>query len=158
MKIRLALLLSLLWASAPVVAETVTCPDLSTAVQVGTCPSEEELQFTFTGYCSDNSRMYNMPEDLVCTNFDIYKSLKNFALWETPDGRFSGYVSCEPGNSGIPGAHPVGIKLDKQGTVTRMFCRYSSGQVFAYRTKGKCVADTAARCANDPAACKAECE
>jgi hypothetical protein len=155
----LALLSLLIGLNTAVLAETVTCPDLSMAVQIGTCPSEEELQFTFTGYCSDNARIYQMPEDHVCTDFGIYKSLKNFALWETRDGRFSGYVSCEPGHSGIAAdARPISIKLDKQGSVTRLFCRYNTSQVFTYRTKGKCVAETAAQCASDPAACKAECE
>lgn len=37
-------------------AETLSCPQLTTALQVGNCPDENELQYTFTGYCSDDWR------------------------------------------------------------------------------------------------------
>lgn len=157
MKIRLVLILSAVIFAQATLAETVACPDLATAVQVGTCPSEEELQFTFNGYCSDNARIYEKPEDQLCTDYAIYRSMKNFSLWETRDGRFSGYVSCDPGKAGLEGAKVSGLKLDKQGSVARLTCHYSTGAVFTHRTKSKCVAD-AGHCASDPAACQASCE
>lgn len=157
MKSCLALFSFLFCVNAATMAETVVCPEPATVIQIGTCPSEEELQFTFTGYCSDNARVYDKPEKQLCTNYELYRSMKNVALWETRDGHFSGYLSCDPGKSGIEGARPVSVKLDKQGSVSRLFCGYSTGITLTYRTKGKCSADVAA-CASDSAACKAECE
>ena len=54
-------LLSLaLFALAPqlAAAATVACPDLAGAVQVASCPAEEELRYTFSGYCSDYGKAY----------------------------------------------------------------------------------------------------
>lgn len=157
MKLRLVLASFAALLAAPVFAETVACPDPVTLMQVGTCPSEEELQFTFTGYCSDNARVYDKPEKQLCTNYELYRAMKNFALWETRDGRFNGYLSCDPGKLGIEGARPASVKIDKQGSVTRLFCGYSTGITLTYRTKAKCVAE-AADCANNPSACQANCE
>lgn len=39
-------------------ANTVACPDLKTAMQVGACPTEEQLKHTFIGFCSDDPRAY----------------------------------------------------------------------------------------------------
>lgn len=149
----------LLTLATPAWAETVSCPRLADSVQVGTCPSEEELQFTFSGYCSDNARMYDKPEEQLCTDYKLYRSMKNTVRHETADGRFSGYVSCEPGMS-LTNARPVKIKVDKQGSVTRFACLYDNGATFTYRTKGKCVLAPGAAdaCARDAAACKAECD
>ena len=40
------------------VAANFSCPDLAGAVQVNACPTEEELKFTYNGYCSDNAKAY----------------------------------------------------------------------------------------------------
>ena len=138
-------------------AATVTCPDLSTVVKVGACPSEEELQYTFNGYCSDNARMYDRAGTDVCTDYKLYREFKNTAFWETPDGKFDGYISCSPGKGDFAGAKPKELKISKQGSVTRIVCDYGNDHIFTHRTKAKCQAD-AANCATDPAACKAQCE
>jgi hypothetical protein len=49
----LALLLAVV---PPAMAGTVACPDLEKAVQIASCPAEEELKYTYTGYCSDDGR------------------------------------------------------------------------------------------------------
>jgi hypothetical protein len=69
--------------------ETLFCPDLAAAVQVGACPSEEELRYTFTGYCSDNARLYD-PDTVTCSDYKHYRRLKNVALWESRDGSLPG--------------------------------------------------------------------
>lgn len=143
--------------TAPVCADTLSCPDLSTVVQVGACPSEDDLAYTFTGYCSDNARLYDRDGTNVCTDFNLYREFKNIALWETRDGKFDGYVSCSPGKNKVTVATPKEIKISQQGTITRIACRYDNGYIFTHRTKAKCQAD-AARCTADPAACKATCE
>ena len=52
----LALLLAALSLGAT--AGTMTCPDLAGAVQVNACPTEEELKFTYNGFCSDTAKAY----------------------------------------------------------------------------------------------------
>lgn len=150
------LILSLFCASTGAMAETRACPDLSTTVQVGACPSEEDLEYTFKGYCSDNARMYDKTEQ-VCTDYKLYRALKNVSLWETRDGSFDGYVSCDPAKAGFAAGKAKAVDISRQGSVTRVTCSYTTGVVFTHRTKAKCVADAAA-CESDPAACKASCE
>lgn len=150
------LVLSLCWASTGAMAEIRACPDLSTTVQVGACPSEEDLEYTFKGYCSDNARMYDKTEQ-VCTDYTLYRALKNVSLWETRDGSFDGYVSCDPAKVGFAAGKARAVEISRQGSVSRIACSYTTGVVFTHRTKAKCVADAAA-CASDPAACKASCE
>jgi hypothetical protein len=151
-----ALFTSLLLAiSIPASAETLSCPDLSAAMQVNACPSEEELQFTFKGYCGDNARMYDKGEQ-VCTDYALYRLLKNVSLWETKDGRFDGYVSCETGPVPLAQARAVKLAVSQQGSVTRVACSYDVGVTFTHRTKAKCTA--VAGCSSAPGSCKAECE
>lgn len=159
MKSFILILVALLGANAAVRAETIVCPEASGLVQVGACPSEEELQFTFNGYCSDNARMFDKPEEQLCTDYALYRSLKNHARYETADGRFDGYISCEL-KTPLAKARAVRIKVDKQGKVTRFACGYDNGANLTYRTRGKCVlaADAIEACARDPLACKAECD
>lgn len=53
----LAVLL-LLPAFAASAGEQRSCPDPAAAVQVGNCPGEAELRYSFNGFCSDNRRIY----------------------------------------------------------------------------------------------------
>jgi hypothetical protein len=50
--------LLLLSALTHAMGATLPCPDLQTAVQVAACPSDEELKYTFMGYCSDDAKAY----------------------------------------------------------------------------------------------------
>ena len=142
--------------SVPAIADTLGCPDLSTAVQVNACPTEEELQYTFKGYCSDNARMYDKGEQ-VCTDFALYRLKKNVSLWETQDGRFAGYVSCETASVPLARGRAVSLAVSQQGSVTRVACGYDVGVTFTHRTKAKCKA-VVADCGAAPGSCKAECE
>ena len=76
------------------VAATFSCPDLTGAVQVNACPTEEELKFTYNGYCSDNAKAYANQTD-SCIRYEDYRQMKNTARWESKDGEFDGYVSCD---------------------------------------------------------------
>ena len=145
-------------ASGPVaVAATLVCPDVAKAVQVGTCPSDEELKYTFTGYCSDDAKAYQGETD-VCTDFQRYRQLKNVALWESADGVFSAYVSCDLPPAVIKGARVAAVRVGKQGKLTQLVCGYGEGLSFTYRTRVECRVDGAADCAASPAACKASCD
>lgn len=160
MKLHSTLIALLLFGSTATIAtaspEPLVCPDLSSAVQLAPCPTEEELAYTFKGYCSDNSRMYDRGTE-VCTDYKLYREMKNIALWETRDGKFDGYVSCKLGSDALKAAKAQDVKVSKQGSVTRVACDYGNGLIFTHRTKAKCTAD-AANCATDSATCKAVCE
>lgn len=138
-------------------ANTVTCPDLAAAVQVASCPAEEELRYTFTGYCSDNSRSYKGDTD-VCTDYQAYRRLKNVALWESADGNFNAYVSCERTLASVRAARVSSIRVGKQGKLTQLVCSYGEGLNFTLRTRAECRVEAAAACTTDPVACKASCD
>lgn len=135
--LRYLLPLFFLAGSAWAQMQTVSCPDLAAAVQVGACPAEEELQHTFTGYCSDNAKAYAKETD-ECVDYRLYRKLKNIALWESADGDFSGYVSCDLPVNQLKAAKAGGIKLAKQGSITRVICNYGDNLNFTYRTKAEC--------------------
>jgi hypothetical protein len=147
---------ALLAASAlPAIAATVSCPDLANAVQVAACPAEEELKYTFTGFCSDDGKAYRGETD-VCTDYQLYRKLKNVALWESADGVFSAYVSCDRPPAGVKAAKASAIKVGKQGKMTQVVCAYGEGVSFTYRTRSECKVE-GGDCAANPAACKASC-
>ena len=139
------------------VAATVPCPDLSAAVQVAACPSEEDLAFTFTGFCSDNARMYSKDTE-VCTDYQRYRKLKNVALWESRDGDFQSYVSCALPAEKVKEARASAIAIVKKGSITQLVCTYREGVVFTNRMRGECTVDRAANCPSDAAACVATCQ
>jgi hypothetical protein len=157
MKTRLPPILLLLAIALPATAASVACPDLATAVQVAACPADEELRYTFTGYCSDNNRSYKGDTD-VCTDFQAYRKLKNVALWESADGNFNAYVSCDRAPAAVRALKPVAIRVARQGSITQLVCGYGEGLSFTWRTRATCRVDSTADCRDKPLACKADCE
>ena len=67
--IPIPLLFLLAGLALPAFGAELACPDLARAVQVASCPSDEELRYTFTGYCSDDKLRYKGDTD-VCTTFE----------------------------------------------------------------------------------------
>lgn len=155
----LARRLALSLAALPLFATAaeISCPSLADVVQVANCPTEEELVFTYNGYCSDNRRMYTQGPD-VCKDYQLYRKLKNVVLWETRDGSFHAYLSCDLTPDTLKQAKPTKVSIGKDGKMTRLACHYGDDIVFAYRSREQCRVDTAAACASDPAACKAICD
>lgn len=152
MKLESCVAAALLLIGGTAAAETVSCPDPASAVQVMPCPPDEELRYTYTAYCSDNARMYGKAA-ADCADFAAYRRIKNLALWEAGEGKFDAYVSCEPP------VDPKAAKLTqmmvaRKGTVTHVVCNYGEGVRFTYRTKAQC--KVAEACAG--AECKASCE
>lgn len=141
----------------PAFAETISCPDLAQAVQVGACPSEEELRYTYTGYCSDNARMYDMKDD-VCSSFENYRRLKNVVLWESKDGAFSGYLSCDLQAAQVKAAPVATLAVSRKGNMTRVVCSYGDGVALSHRTKQSCRAEGDGSCPGNPAGCRASCQ
>jgi hypothetical protein len=156
MKSKLPVLLLALAAALPVMAATVSCPDLATAVQVAACPAEEELKYTFIGYCSDDGKAYRGDTD-VCTDYQRYRTLKNVALWESADGVFNAYVSCDRSPASVKSAKVSAVRVGKQGKMTHLVCGYGEGLSFTWRTRAECKLE-AGDCAANPAACKANCD
>lgn len=161
MKLRLLTLLLLLGPALQAArAGTVACPDLGSAVQVAACPAEEELKYTFTGYCSDNARTYKGDSD-VCTDYQRYRQLKNVALWESGDGVFNAYVSCDMPAEAVKGARVSRVRVVRQGKMTHLVCSYREDLSFTWRTRAECRVEGGGEggveCAANPSACKASC-
>lgn len=155
-KLALALILSL-GATLPALAETIACPEPAKAVQVATCPSDEELKYTYNGFCSDDRRLYAKDYD-TCASYENYRKEKNVALWESADGVFQAYLSCDLPAGALKNLKPSAISVSKQGKLTRIACSYGDDITFTYRTKAQCKVQGSGNCAADPAACKATCE
>ena len=145
-----------LGAALPARAETLACPDAAAAVQVATCPSEEELKYTYTGFCADNARMYGKDKD-TCATYENYRKLKNIALWESKDGAFQAYLSCDLPAGTLKKLKPVSIAVTRQGKLTRLACTYPEDVTFTYRTKAECKVRGDGNCAAGPGACQADC-
>ena len=129
--------LSLTASAAPLV-----CPDLSGAAQVNACPLEEELKYTYNGFCSDTAKAYANQTD-SCLRYEDYRAMKNVALWESKDGVFDGYVSCDLPAAQIKALKPTAMQVETQGKLTKLVCSYADGVNFTYRTKGTCKVDNA---------------
>jgi len=151
----LSFLVLLTVAALPAMAATVTCPDLGKALQIASCPAEEELKHTYTGFCSDDAKAYKGETD-VCKDYRLYRKLKNVALWESGDGAFSAYVSCDLSPDAVKAAKVSGIRVLRQGKINQLVCSYGESLSFSYRTREECRIE-AADCAADPATCKANC-
>lgn len=143
-------------AALPAQAGDVTCPVLATAVQVATCPSEDELKYTHIGYCGDNARMYGKDKE-ICESYDSYRKLKNVVMWESADGEFHAYLSCDLTPAAIKAAQVQRISVGQAGKLTRVACDYGDAIVFAHRTRAQCKVSGAGQCVAG-AACKASCE
>ena len=154
---RWALTIALAVATGGAVAGTLTCPLPAAAVQVAPCPSDDELRHTYTGYCSDNARLYGREAE-ICSRFENYRALKNTALWEAGDGAFQGYLSCELPRATIAALQPLRVAVGRQGSVTRVACSYAQGVTFTLRTKARCEVLGTGQCEGDPAACRVRCD
>ena len=127
-------------------AATFVCPDLSTAAQVNACPPDEELIFIYSGFCSDNAKAYANQTD-SCIRYEDYRAMKNVALWESADGAFDGYISCDLSPAQVKALKPAGITLEKQGKLTKLVSSDDKGIRLTHRTKANCTV------ANAPATC-----
>lgn len=144
--IRTAALLAALVAAVPAAAETVICPPLAAAQQVGSCPNEEELKIGYSGYCSDNARAYD--RDDTCVSIDRYRAMKDVALWETSDGAFQGYLPCGGDQAALKALMPEKAAVSRQGSITKLTCVYPGDLTLSRRGKGACtiIDKTTANC------------
>ena len=151
----LALLLAALSLGAT--AGTMTCPDLAAAVQVNACPTEEELKFTYNGFCSDTAKAYANQTD-SCIKYEDYREMKNLALWESKDGVFSGYISCDLPAAKMKASQASAMAVERQGKLNKLVCSYANNLRLTYRTKAACAVDNEKACKANPASCTATCD
>ncbi len=133
------------------------CPDLSAARQVNACPTEDELKHTYSGFCSDDKKVYG-GETENCIRYQDYRAMKNTALWESADGAFDGYVSCDLPKAKVQAMKASSMKIEKQGSLNKVVCSYPNGIRFTLRTKETCKIDDSKACAANAAACRVTCE
>lgn len=138
-------------------AATLSCPDLASAVQVNSCPTDEELKHTYSGFCSDTAKAYANQTD-SCIRYEDYREMKNVALWESKDGVFSGYVSCDLSADKRKASKATEMNVVRQGKLNKLVCSYSNGINFTYRTKGACAVENETACSAGAANCKAACD
>jgi hypothetical protein len=143
--------------SLPATAARLACPDLASAVQVNACPTDEELKFTYNGYCSDNAKAYAKETD-SCVRYEDYRRMKNVARWESKDGEFDAYVSCDLPADKFRALKATGMKVVQQGKLTKLVCSYPGGISFSFRTKGACMVADDQACIADAANCMAACD
>jgi hypothetical protein len=153
----LAAILSLAVTPKNVSAETLICPNLAAATQVGTCPTDAQLRYAFAGYCGDDRRMYDK-DSISCADMDQFKKLKNNSLWETKDEKFQGYVDCTLSSDQVKSAKVYRIQIQPAGKISRVICDYDHEIAFVHRSRTACKITGSGDCAANPANCKAECE
>lgn len=147
--------LALLLASFASHAQTLSCPQPEQLRQVNACPTEEQMRAHFNGFCSENSNAYQGKTG-PCTDYQEFRRLKNTALWESADGAFDGYLSCETPVSSIQKSNLTRMLATQKGSITAVMCLYGSDVVLTHRTRKTCT--VAPACASDPAQCQAVCE
>lgn len=121
-------------AGGSAAAETVlACPRLVEAVQVGSCPSEDELRHRYSTTCSPLQRRAGR-----CPGYSEFTDERNTALWEDAEGAFMGYVSCAVPEKVIALAKPLEIAVERRGPITSVACAYEGGVTLSYRTREEC--------------------
>ena len=148
-------------ALTPAFAETLSCPELRHAVQVGACPSEAELRFTFNGFCSADARAYGNDAEL-CIDYGNYRKRKNVSLWESGDGRFHAYVSCDLTTARVQamaGRHVGGKERQDDAADLRLRDRRNARErvSFTHRTRDACHIDDTGACTREASTRKATC-
>jgi hypothetical protein len=71
---------------------------------------------------------------------------------------FDGYVSCDQPPAKVKALKASGMKVVKQGSITKLVCSYPNGINFTYRTKAACKLEDDKACAAGAANCRATCD
>ena len=157
MKPGFLVVLLVLPAFAASAGERLSCPDPAAAVQVGNCPGEAELRYSFNGFCSDNRRLYQ-DDAALCVDYADYRKAKNVAQWESADGTFTAYLSCDSVAVRLSTVRGARMTVSRQGQISRLGCDYGEGIVFTHRTRLQCRIEGDGNCPDDQQRCIARCE
>ena len=145
------LYLILLFVTQAAWAEIVyTCPDISKSVKVGDCPSDDELKRMFRNTCGwRDTENKNPHSEGVCKSYSLFKKAKNTALWESADGEFDGYLSCDKKENEIKASKLVKISINQKREWDRVICTYEGGSRLVVRTRKTCEITDAKLMGND---------
>ena len=140
-KLRLSVFCTIaILAAQPAWAESIyTCPDITQAKQVAECPAEDELIQMFFSTCgSRDTEKENPHAKGFCKSYQMFLQRKNTALWESADGEYLGYVTCNIPAERIKAGKLNSISLLQRGTMDKISCSYEEGTVFTLRTRQNC--------------------
>lgn len=128
------------FAAQSVWAESVyTCPDIAQAKQVGDCPSDEEMKRMFMSSCGlSDTKGENPHAKGLCKNFVMFSKAKNTALWESGDGEYMGYITCDQPAAKIKAGKLIKVSLGQKGVMDRIICGYEGGAELVLRTRQTC--------------------
>lgn len=147
-------------ASAAMAGETnFTCPDLSTAQQVGACPSDKELKEGYAATCPSAMGKRN-----ECRPFAAYVKSKGKSLWAVlmGDEEFLSYVRCglAPETVRASKVQNVEVKCSFESGRCAAQCGYENDFTLKLRFKGECRTANAGKieCKDNPAACVVSCD
>ncbi len=129
-----------MFASQPLFAEIVyTCPEISTAKQVADCPADEEMKRMYELTCGLGEDKNPDPSVAgICSSYDAFLQKKQSALWESGDGQYMGYVSCNTPASKIKQGRLLTIGLSQRGVMDKIDCSYEGGVTLSLRTRKQC--------------------
>ncbi len=152
----------------PVWAESIyTCPDITQVRQVADCPTEKALEKMFFSTCgSRDTKKENPHAKGFCKTYAMFKQVKNTALWESADGEYLGYVTCNMPAEKIKAGKLVSMSLLQRGRMDKITCSYEEGTIFTLRTRQTCTIPNAKPkgmqmsmdCTADGSECKAICK
>lgn len=152
--------LGLFGATASLAGEAdFTCPDLSTAEQLGACPDERELKQGYDATCPSAMGRRN-----ECKPFAAYVKSKNKSLWGVKTGgeEFLPYVRCSlsPETVRASRAQSVEIKCAASTGRCEARCGYENDFTLRLRFQGECRTANRGKidCQDDPKACVFTCE
>ena len=132
--------LILLFVTQPAWAESVyTCPDISKSAKVGGCPSDDELKRMFSNICGWRDTENENPHAKgVCKYYSLFRKAKNTALWESGDGKYEGYLSCDTKENEIKASKLIKISIGQKREWNRVICTYEGGSELVLRTREIC--------------------
>ena len=92
---------------------------------------------------------------VTCASFENYRAAKNYALWESADGQFSGYLSCNVAPATIRASKAERMHAERKGSLSRLICDYDNDHRLVHRTKAVCKVEPEDCSAGE---CRAVCE
>ncbi|MCP5368485.1 MAG: hypothetical protein H6906_13330 [Hyphomicrobiales bacterium] len=146
-------------------ADTLRCPDLAAAEQVGNCPSLRELRILFGSTCGGEANP-DAAKPGLCDSFEEFQRQRATALWEAGEAGFAGYLPCALTAKDLAAGRLAAVAVAGK-RVTRITCTYAGagdGPVtLTLRRRGACAlpsgaAQGRADCTADPAACAVDCK
>ncbi|MES9963229.1 MAG: hypothetical protein ABW116_06790 [Candidatus Sedimenticola sp. 20ELBAFRAG] len=124
--------------SGPVMAgKTIQCPDLSQAKQLVDCPAEAEMERYFKKHC-DFERDPDAKKPELCDSFKEYKRRKFNAMWESSDGEFMGYLSCDAPPAELKKRQQTSVAVSQKNGLYKIVCGYEGGSRLIMRTRSVC--------------------